>query len=78
MTKEDIRRQFQSNYIPQYFEVFRAVIGDYQQHAYINPVLRVLEIASRNEAGGDRARAGLAQRPSRSVSWRRSRRSAAP
>ena len=47
--KEDIRRQFQSNYIPQYFDVFRGIIGDYQQHAYINPVLRVLEIASRNE-----------------------------
>ena len=47
--KEDIRRQFQSNYIPQYFDVFRGIIGDYQQHAYINPVLRVLEIASRTE-----------------------------
>jgi hypothetical protein len=48
-TREDIRRQFQSNYIPQYFDAFRGIIGDYQQHAYINPVLRVLEIASRNE-----------------------------
>ncbi|HEY4942517.1 MAG TPA: hypothetical protein VII56_13900 [Rhizomicrobium sp.] len=47
--KEDIRRQFQTNYIPQYFDAFRGIIGDYQQHAYINPVLRVLEIASRNE-----------------------------
>lgn len=48
-TKEQVRHQFSSSYIPQYFEVFRAIIGDYQQHAYINPVLRVLEIASRNE-----------------------------
>ena len=48
-TKDQVRRQFQSNYIPQYFDVFRAIIGDYQQHAYINPVLRVLEIASRTE-----------------------------
>jgi len=47
--KEDIRRQFQSSHIPQYFDAFRGMIGDYQQHAFINPVLRVLEIASRNE-----------------------------
>lgn len=47
--KEDIRRQFQTAYIPQYFDVFRGIIGDYQQHTYINPVLRVLEIASRTE-----------------------------
>jgi hypothetical protein len=47
--KESIRRQFQSDTIPQYFDVFRGIIGDYQQHAYINPVLRVLEIASRTE-----------------------------
>lgn len=49
VVKEGIRRQFQSNYIPQYFDAFRGIIGDYQQHAFINPVLRVLEIASRNE-----------------------------
>jgi hypothetical protein len=48
-TKEDVRRQFQANYIPQYFNAFRGIIGDYQQHAFINPVLRVLEIASRSE-----------------------------
>jgi hypothetical protein len=47
--KEDVRRQFQANHIPQYFDAFRGMIGDYQQHAFINPVLRVLEIASRNE-----------------------------
>jgi hypothetical protein len=47
--KENIRRQFQNDYIPQYFDAFRGIIGDYQQHAYINPVLRVLEIASRTE-----------------------------
>jgi hypothetical protein len=48
-TRETVRRQFQSTTIPQYFDAFRGIIGDYQQHAYINPVLRVLEIASRNE-----------------------------
>lgn len=47
--REDVRRQFQANVIPQYFDAFRGMIGDYQQHAFINPVLRVLEIASRNE-----------------------------
>ncbi|MBV9419209.1 MAG: hypothetical protein JO348_05500 [Alphaproteobacteria bacterium] len=47
--REEVRRQFQSSYIPQYFDAFRGIIGDYQQHAFINPVLRVLEIASRTE-----------------------------
>jgi len=47
--RENVRRQFQTNHIPQYFDAFRGMIGDYQQHAFINPVLRVLEIASRNE-----------------------------
>jgi hypothetical protein len=47
-TKNAVRQASQS-YIPQYFDVFRGIIGDYQQHAYINPVLRVLEIASRTE-----------------------------
>ncbi len=49
VAKEDIRRQFQATQIPRYFDAFRGIIGDYQQHAFINPVLRVLEIASRNE-----------------------------
>ena len=49
--KENVRRQFQSSHIPQYFDALRGGIGDYQQHAFINPVLRVLEIASRNELG---------------------------
>lgn len=47
--KENVRRQFQTSVIPQYFDAFRGMIGDFQQHAFINPVLRVLEIASRNE-----------------------------
>lgn len=47
--KDDIRRRFQTDTIPQYFDAFRGMIGEYQQHAYINPVLRVLEIASRAE-----------------------------
>jgi len=47
--KDAVRRQFQSQTIPQYFDAFRGIIGEYQQHAFINPVLRVLEIASRSE-----------------------------
>ncbi len=47
--REAVRQQFQSQTIPQYFDAFRGIIGEYQQHAFINPVLRVLEIASRSE-----------------------------
>ncbi len=47
--REDVRRRFQSDLVPQYFNAFRGMIGDYQQQAFINPVLRVLEIAARNE-----------------------------
>ena len=47
--RESVRKQFQAQYLPQYFDAFRAMIGDYQQQAYINPVLRVLEIAAKAE-----------------------------
>jgi len=47
--REDIRRRLQHDLVPQYFNAFRGMIGDYQQQAFINPVLRVLEIAARNE-----------------------------
>jgi hypothetical protein len=47
--REDVRRRFQANLVPQYFNAFRGMIGDYQQQTFINPVLRVLEIAARNE-----------------------------
>lgn len=47
--REEIRRRFQSELVPQYLDAFRSMIGDYQQQAYINPVLRVLEIAARAE-----------------------------
>ena len=33
----------------QYFDAFHRMIADYQQQAFINPILRVLEIAARNE-----------------------------
>ncbi|HVZ90954.1 MAG TPA: hypothetical protein VG843_04830 [Rhizomicrobium sp.] len=47
--REEIRRRFQTELVPQYLDAFRSMIGDYQQQAYINPVLRVLEIAARAE-----------------------------
>jgi hypothetical protein len=47
--REDVRRHIQGEVVPQYLDAFRGMIGDYQQQAYINPVLRVLEIAARNE-----------------------------
>jgi len=47
--RESVRKQFHSQYLPQYFDTFRNMIGDYQQQAYINPVLRVLEIAAKAE-----------------------------
>ena len=47
--RESVRKQFHTQYLPQYFNAFRGMIGDYQQQVYINPVLRVLEIAARPE-----------------------------
>jgi len=47
--REDVRRRFQADLVPQYFNAFRGMIGDYQQQTFINPVLRVLEIAARDE-----------------------------
>lgn len=47
--REEVRRRFQGDLVPQYLDAFRGMIGDYQQQAYINPVLRVLEIAARAE-----------------------------
>src|ERR1700749_3639211 len=47
--REDVRRRMQGELVPQYLDAFRGMIGDYQQQAYINPVLRVLEIAARPE-----------------------------
>src|SRR6201999_2401072 len=47
--REELRKRFQDGLVPQYLDAFRGMIGDYQQQAYINPVLRVLEIAARSE-----------------------------
>jgi len=47
--RDDVRARFQGNFVPRYLEAFRAMIADYQQQTFINPILRVLEIASRTE-----------------------------
>jgi hypothetical protein len=48
-SREGVRQRFQQNFVPQYFSAFRGMITDYQQEAFINPILRVLEIAGRKE-----------------------------
>lgn len=48
-TKDVVRDRFQRDFVPKYLESFHRMIGEYQQQAFINPVLRVLEIAARNE-----------------------------
>lgn len=47
--RESVRERFQRDFVPRYFEAFRHMIQDYQQQAFINPVLRVLEIAGKKE-----------------------------
>ncbi|MBS0275618.1 MAG: hypothetical protein JSR55_14835 [Proteobacteria bacterium] len=47
--RDDVRARFQKSFVPRYVEAFRAMIADYQQQTFINPILRVLEIASRTE-----------------------------
>ena len=49
--RESVRTRFQNDFVPRYFEAFRRMMLDYQQQAFINPVLRVMEIASRKELG---------------------------
>ncbi|HWA30174.1 MAG TPA: hypothetical protein VG867_03720 [Rhizomicrobium sp.] len=47
--RNEVRAKFQNAYVPRYFDAFRNMISDYQQQTFINPILRVLEIASRTE-----------------------------
>jgi hypothetical protein len=47
--RDDVRTRFQNSFVPRYVEAFRGMIADYQQQTFINPILRVLEIASRTE-----------------------------
>jgi hypothetical protein len=48
-TRESVRHRFQNDFVPRYFDAFRRMMLDYQQQAFINPVLRVMEIASKKE-----------------------------
>jgi hypothetical protein len=48
-TRESVRARFQNDFVPRYFDSFRRMMLDYQQQAFINPVLRVMEIASKKE-----------------------------
>ena len=47
--RESVRGRFQREFVPRYFEALHRTISDYQQQAFINPILRVLEIAAKNE-----------------------------
>jgi hypothetical protein len=47
--RDSIRERFQRDFVPKYLDQFHRMMVDYQQQAFINPVLRVLEIASRTE-----------------------------
>jgi hypothetical protein len=47
-TRENVRHSYQSA-VPMYLEMFRGMMASYQQQAFINPVLRVLEIATRGD-----------------------------
>ena len=49
--REGVKKQFQAQILPKYFDTFRAMMADYQQQTYINPILRVLEIAGGQELG---------------------------
>ena len=47
--RNELRDRFQKGFVPRYFDAFRGMIAEYQQHNFITPVLRVLEIAARTE-----------------------------
>jgi hypothetical protein len=49
--REGVKKQFQAQILPKYFDTFRTMMADYQQQTYVNPILRVLEIAGRQELG---------------------------
>ena len=49
IVRETIRGRFQRDFVPKYLEAFRRMMAEYQQRAFINPVLKGLEITSRNE-----------------------------
>jgi hypothetical protein len=50
-TRDGVRERFQRDIVPRYLDAFYRMIADYQQQVFINPILRVLEIAGRKELG---------------------------
>lgn len=50
-TRDGVRERFQRDVVPRYLDAFYRMIADYQQQVFINPILRVLEIAGRKELG---------------------------
>jgi hypothetical protein len=49
--RTQVQQNFQQDFVPRYLQGFHTVMAQYQQSAFINPILRVLEIASRKELG---------------------------
>jgi hypothetical protein len=47
--RESVRRQFQGKQVPEYVRNFHSMMAEYQQEAYIDPILRVIEIANKQE-----------------------------
>jgi hypothetical protein len=50
-TRSHVRDNFQREFVPRYLQSFHTMMAQYQQQMFINPILRVLEIASRKELG---------------------------
>jgi hypothetical protein len=48
-TREQVREACQRDLVPRYLQTFHMMMAQYQQQTFINPILRVLEIASRTE-----------------------------
>jgi hypothetical protein len=49
--RANVMQNFQQDFVPRYLQSFHMMMAQYQQSAFVNPILRVLEIASRKELG---------------------------
>ena len=49
--RANVMQNFQQDFVPRYLQSFHMMMAQYQQSAFINPILRVLEIAGRKELG---------------------------
>jgi hypothetical protein len=50
-TRAKVRADFRQDFVPRYVQGFHMAMSQYQQQIFINPILRVLEVASRKELG---------------------------